>query len=80
MFRLEKDGDIVYFKSDVIPLTQAVVLGNRLEDAYPERFKHLERRMDAVEKALDIKHKEINHIIEETIEVFEDITRKGSLF
>ena len=51
-FRALKDGDIVYFKVDAIPLTHAVILGKRLEEAFPERFRHLEDRMNKVEKLL----------------------------
>lgn len=86
-----KDKEIVYYKSDVIPLTHAIIFGKTLEDSYPEVIKLLLRRMDAVEQLLGIKEKQIElemkhtkdelhkHMLE-LVDTFEEITKKGSLF
>ena len=64
-----KGKDILYFKSDTIPLTHAVILGKKLEDSYPEALKYLLKEIERLKGTmLDI------------VDTFEDITKKGSLF
>ena len=89
--RAIKGKEVLYFKSDVIPLTHAIIFGKSLEDSYPEVIKLLLKRMADVEILLGIKEKEIEghmkhtkdelhgHMIE-LVDTFEEITKKGSLF
>jgi hypothetical protein len=67
--RATKGDKIVYFKSDVIPLTHAVILGKKLEDSYPEALKYL---LDEIKK---LKGTMLN-----IVDTFEEINKKGSLF
>jgi hypothetical protein len=89
--RAIKGKDVLYFKSDVIPLTHAIIFGKSLEDSYPQVIKLLLKRMNDVEKLLGIKEQEIEKNINQTKEVlhkhmlelvdtFEEINKKGSLF
>jgi hypothetical protein len=67
--RATKGDKIKYFKSDVIPLTHAIILGKKLEDSYPEALKFLLKEIDKLKGTmLDI------------VDTFEEITKKGSLF
>ena len=67
--RASKGSEVLYFKSDVIPLTHAVVLGKSLEDSYPEALKYLLKEI-----------KRLKLLMGEVVDTFEDITKKGSLF
>jgi len=89
--RAIKGKEVLYFKSDVIPLTHAIIFGKTLEDSYPEVIKLLLKRMASVEELLGIKEKQLElemkhtkdelhqHMIE-LVDTFEEITKKGSLF
>ena len=67
--RATKGDEIKYFKSDVVPLTHAIILGKKLEDSYPEALKFLLKEIDKLKGTmLDI------------VDTFEEITKKGSLF
>ena len=86
-----KDKEVVYYKSDTVPLTHTIVFGGALEDKYPEVIKLLLKRMASVEELLGIKEKQLElemkhtkdelhqHMIE-LVDTFEEITKKGSLF
>ena len=89
--RAIRGKDVLYFKSDVIPLTHAIIFGKNLEDSYPEVIKLLLKRMSDVEVLLGIKEKEIEENMKETkkvlhkhmielVDTFEEINKKGSLF
>lgn len=67
--RASRGSEVLYFKSDVIPLTHAVILGKRLEDSYPEALKYLLREI-----------KRLKVLMGDVVDTFEDITKKGSLF
>jgi hypothetical protein len=64
-----KGEEIVYFKSDVVPLTHAIIFGDKLEDKYPEALKYLLKEI-----------KRLKLLMGEVVDTFEDITKKGSLF
>lgn len=67
--RATKGDEIKYFKSDVVPLTHAIILGKKLEDSYPEALKFLLKEIEKLKGTmLDI------------VDTFEEITKKGSLF
>jgi hypothetical protein len=82
---------ILYYKSDVIPLTHAIIFGRKLEDQYPEALKFLLKEQENLR--LEMKklrhqiglevHKTDQHLkgtMKEVVETFEEINRKGSLF
>lgn len=64
-----KGEEIVYFKSDVVPLTHAIIFGDKLEDKYPEALKYLLKEI-----------KRLKLLMGEVVDTFEEITKKGSLF
>jgi hypothetical protein len=82
--RAIKDKEVLYFKSDVIPLTHAIIFGKTLEDSYPEVIKLLLKRMADVEAfvGMEMKHTkdELHEHMLELVDTFEEITKKGSLF
>ena len=71
--RAQKGEEILYFESDTMPLTHAVILGGKLEDRYPEALKYLLKEM----KELKV---ELKSNMLDLVNTFEDITKKGSLF
>jgi hypothetical protein len=79
-----KGKEVIYFKSDVIPLTHAIIFGKTLEDSYPEVIKVLLKRMADVEAfvGMEMKHTkdELHTNMLELVDTFEEITKKGSLF
>ena len=79
-----KGKEVIYYKSDTIPLTHTIIFGGALEDKYPEVIKLILKRMAAVEEfvGLEMKHtKEALHEhMLELVDTFEEINRKGSLF
>lgn len=91
IIRAVKGKEVLYFKSDVIPLTHAIIFGKSLEDSYPEVIKLLLKRMASVEELLGVKEKQIElsmkhtkdelhqHMLE-LVDTFEEINKKGSLF
>ena len=82
--RAIKGRDILYFKSDIIPLTHAVIFGKTLEDSYPEVIKVLLNRMEDVEAFVGMEMKETKNTLHKNmldiVDTFEEINRKGSLF
>ena len=60
---------VKYFKSDVIPLTHAIIFGKSLEDSYPEALKFLLAEI-----------KKLKGSMLDVVDTFEEITKKGSLF
>ena len=77
--RAIKDKEVLYFKSDVIPLTHAIIFGKTLEDSYPEVIKVLLKRMADVEAfvGMEIKHTkdELHNNMLELVDTFEEITK-----
>jgi hypothetical protein len=67
--RATKGDKIKYFKSDVIPLTHAIILGKKLEDSYPEALRFLIKEI-----------KRLKGTMLDIVDTFEEITKKGSLF
>lgn len=68
MIRAIHDGNIEYYKSDRIPVTFAVVFGNRIDEAYPEVIRHLLDRMDRIDVVLT-----------NVIDAMEEVDKKGNL-
>ena len=64
-----KGEEMVYFKSDDIPLTHAIIFGDTLEDKYPEALKYVLKEIKRLKKLMG-----------EVVDTFEEITKKGSLF
>ena len=79
-----KGKEVLYFKSDVIPLTHAIIFGKTLEDSYPEVIKVLLKRMADVEAfvGMEMRHTkdELHKNMLDIVDTFEEINRKGSLF
>ena len=77
-------NNVLHFKSDVIPLTHAIIFGKTLEDSYPEVIKLLLKRMADVEAFVGMEMKETKNTLHKNmldiVETFEEINRKGSLF
>ena len=71
--RAQKGEEILYFKSDVLPLTHAIILGAKLEDRYPEALKKVMREMK--ELKIEMKSRMLD-----LVGTFEEIIQKGSLF
>jgi len=82
--RAIKDKEILHFKSDVIPLTHAIIFGKTLEDSYPEVIKLLLKRMAAVEEFVGMELQQTKDTLHEhmleLVDTFEEINRKGNLF
>ena len=75
-----KGQDVVYFKSDTIPLTHAVIFGKSLEDSYPEALKYLLKEIKEIKEFVGLTKKELHGNMLELVTTFEEIIRKGSLF
>ena len=71
--RAQKGEDIMYFKSDTLPITHAVILGGSLEDRYPEALKQVIKEMR--ELKIEMKSRMLD-----LVGTFEEIIQKGSLF
>jgi hypothetical protein len=82
--RAIKGKEVLYFKSDVIPLTHAIIFGKSLEDSYPEVIKLLLKRMADVEAFVGMELQQTKDTLHEhmleLVDTFEEINRKGSLF
>lgn len=68
IIRVREGEDFEYFKSDRIPVTFAVVFGDRIEEAYPEVLRHLLTRMDRMDVVLT-----------NIIDAMEEVDKKGEL-
>jgi hypothetical protein len=79
-FKAQKDDEILYFESDKIPLTHAVILGGKLEDRYPEALKYLLKEIKEIKEFVGLTKKELHGNMLELVTTFEEIIRKGSLF
>ena len=75
-----KGKEVIYFKSDVIPLTHAVIFGKTLEDSYPEALKYLLKEIKEIKEFVGLTKKELHGNMLELVTTFEEIIRKGSLF
>lgn len=49
---LNKKVPTLTFKSDALPMTRALILGEPVEQIYPEYFKSFEERMDKIDAAM----------------------------
>jgi len=82
--RAIKDNNVFHFKSDVIPLTHAIIFGKTLEDSYPEVIKYLLKEMKELKEFVgyEMKHTkdELHEHMLELVDTFEEINKKGSLF
>ena len=82
--RATKGKEVIYYKSDVVPLTHAIIFGKSLEDSYPEVLKLLLKRMADVEAfvGMELKHtkNELHKNMLDLVDTFEEINKKGSLF
>jgi hypothetical protein len=72
--------DIIYFKSDSIPLTHAVIFGKSLEDSYPEALKYLLKEIKEIKEFVGLTKKELHTNMLDLVKTFEEIIQKGSLF
>jgi hypothetical protein len=83
-FRATKDRDIKYFKTDEIPLTQAIVFGGTMEDWYPAILQDVLKRLETLEvltkHKLDSTERDLKGTMKQIVETFEEINKKGSLF
>ncbi|NDG54005.1 MAG: hypothetical protein EBY39_13455 [Flavobacteriia bacterium] len=68
-----KGDKVIFFKSDTIPLTHAVILGGKLEDRYPKALKQVIKEME--ELKIELKSRMLD-----LVGTFEEITKKGSIF
>lgn len=64
----DADGVAEYYKSDRIPVTFAVVFGQRIDEAYPEIIRHLLERMDRMDVVLT-----------NVIDAMAEVDKKGNL-
>ena len=82
---------ILYYKSDVIPLTHAIIFGKSLEERYPEALRYLldeqkklKEEMKQLQSIIGLRmkttQKELSDTMLELVDTFEEINRKGSLF
>ena len=71
--RAQKGDEILYFESDTMPLTHAVILGDKLEDRYPIALKQVIKEMK--ELKIEMKSRMLD-----LVGTFEEITKKGNLF
>ena len=78
--RAIKDKELITFKSDTIPLTHAVILGDKLEDRYPEALKYLLKEIKEIKEFVGLTKKELHGNMLDLVTTFEEIIRKGSLF
>lgn len=82
--RAIQGNNVFHFKSDVIPLTHAIIFGKTLEDSYPEVLKLLLKRMAHLEEHLGLELKEtkegLHRNMLDLVDTFEEINKKGSLF
>ena len=82
--RAIKGKEVLYFKSDVIPLTHAIIFGKTLEDSYPEVLKLILKRMAHLEEYVGLEMKgtkdELHKNMLDLVDTFEEINKKGSLF
>ena len=78
--RAIKGKEVLYFKSDVIPLTHAIIFGKSLEDSYPEALKYLLKEINELRELMGLHKKELNGNMLELVDTFEEINKKGSLF
>jgi len=67
--RAQKGEEIIYFESDTMPLTHAVILGGNLEERYPEALKYLLKEI-----------KRLKGTMGDVVDTFQEIIEKGSLF
>ena len=79
-FKAKKGDEVIFFQSDTIPLTHAVILGGKLEDRYPEALKYLLKEIKEVKEFVGMTKKELHGNMLELVTTFEEIIRKGSLF
>ena len=84
LVRGTKGKEVVYYKSDTVPLTHTIIFGGALEDKYPEVIKLLLKRMAAVEEFVGLEMQQTKDILHEhmieLVDTFEEINKKGSLF
>jgi hypothetical protein len=69
IIRARKDDEFEYYRADRIPVTFAVVFGDRIDEAYPEVLRHLLARMDRMDVVLT-----------NIIDAMEEVDKKGDLF
>jgi len=79
-FKAKKGDEVIFFQSDTIPLTHAVILGGNLEDRYPEALKHLLKEIKEIKEFVGLTKKELHGNMLDLVTTFEEIIRKGSLF
>jgi len=72
-FRAQKEDKILYFESDTMPITHALILGGKLEDRYPKVLKQVLKEMK--ELKIEMKSRMLD-----LVGTFEEITKKGNLF
>lgn len=63
----------LFFESDKMPLTHAIILGGKLEDRYPIALKNVLKEMKKLKK-------ELKSNMIDLVDTFEQITKKGNLF
>jgi hypothetical protein len=89
--RASKDKNVIYYKSDIIPLTHSILFGKKLEDSYPEALKFLLKEQENIRLEMQrLKHqiglevqqtdRQLKGTMKEIVETFEEINKKGSLF
>jgi len=82
--KASKGKELRYYKSDIIPLTHAIIFGKSLEDSYPEVIKFLLKEIRDLKEFVgyEMKHTkdEIHKHMLELVDTFEEINKKGSLF
>lgn len=80
VFKVVSGDKTHIFKTDKLPLTHMILLGEPFEVVYPEKITQLENRMKALELFVEKHTGWTVETMQELVDTFEDITRKGSLF
>lgn len=67
------------YVSDALPITVALLLNGNMEEAYPEKIKALNLRIDALAVKLEEQRLQHNAQMLEMLNMIEQIDNKGSL-
>lgn len=70
--RIFKDKKVLYFKSDTIPLTHAIIFGKSLEESYPEALKFLLREINEIREMMGLTKKQLHQNMVELVDTFEE--------
>ena len=72
--------DVKTYKVDKVPLTYAVIFGENIQNAYPEKIRALDEKTDRVVEEVEEKLSQMKATVRKVLDYIEQVEKQGRIF